>query len=130
MKKITKHFKYFYSWVASIIAANISLLLGNLIIFNRLEPKERLPDYANASVNIMVRLPLWIIFTVVITIAMIFIFQKTLKLKEKLKLIFLNGWTWILSLVIFIVLYIFIPLSWDNIITLPSFLIILIFEHP
>ncbi len=130
MKKVTKHVKYFYSWIASIIAANLALIIGNLIVFHAIEPKEEIPAYGNAIVNISVRGPLWIVFTAITTVTFVFIFQKKTNLKEKLKLIFLNGWTWILSVVIFIVLYILIPLRWDEIITLPTLLIVLLTIHP
>lgn len=123
-QKFRKSLKYFYSWPASIVAANLSFLIGNLIIFGRLFPKDEVPSYANAVVNITTRFPLWILFTFIITTSFVFLFQNKATFIDKLVLIIMNGVTWILSGIILLILYFVIPISWGVLILLPSELLL------
>lgn len=115
-------FRFFYSWIASVIAANIAVLVTNLVTFGNLSGVA-VPQYANAMLNIAVRFPLWAAFTFIITVILVITRETKLSSWQKSDLVLINGLTWILSGILFLILYLAIPINWDLIITLPAFII-------
>ena len=110
-----KYFKYFYSWPASVVAANFAAIFDSL--------------FFSSPLSFLASFMLWPALSLLLTIIFILVFERKSTSKNYLLLFLGNVSTWIGSIFLLIFLYLLIPIGWEVIILFPVLVVTGFFNY-